>query len=299
MPSPVTAEEFVARLEALRSPIEREKARRYFRAARDGDQAEDVFIGVRMGEVLRLAKEFADMPPGEIDKLLQSPVHEVRAGALSIMGKQASSRRTPEPRRRQLYELYLRRTDRINDWDLVDISGHHVVGGYLLDKPRDVLYRLARSPRWWERRLAMFATLAFVRNGELDDTFRLAELLVGDDHDLVQKVVGGMLREVGRQDRGRLLAFLDTHAASAPRVLVRYATEHLDPDQRARYLSLRTPSEPSWGNARRAPSAAAGGPARRRGPPPGGSPPRPTGSGGVDPAPGADTGDPELDSLTA
>jgi len=146
MPSPVTAEEFVARLEALRSPVEREKLKRYFKPVRGGDQAEDVFIGVRMGEVFRLAEEFADLPPSEIDKLLQSPVHEVRAGALSIMGKQASSRRTPEPRRRQLYDLYLRRTDRINDWDLVDISGHHVVGGWLLDRPRDVLYRLAPLP---------------------------------------------------------------------------------------------------------------------------------------------------------
>jgi 3-methyladenine DNA glycosylase AlkD len=113
------------------------------------------------------------------------------------MGKQASRTRTPERRRKELYELYLRRSDRINDWDLVDLSAHHVVGGYLLDKPRDVLYELARSPRWWERRIAMFATLAFVRAGDLDDTFALAEVLVHDSHDLVRKVVGGLLREAG------------------------------------------------------------------------------------------------------
>jgi 3-methyladenine DNA glycosylase AlkD len=93
------------------------------------------------------------------------------------MGKQATRKQTPERRRKELYELYLRRTERINDWDLVDISAHHVVGGYLLDKPRDVLYELARSPRWWERRVAMCATLAFVRRGDLDDTFALAEIL--------------------------------------------------------------------------------------------------------------------------
>jgi 3-methyladenine DNA glycosylase AlkD len=155
------------------------------------------------------------------------------------MGKQASRKRTPERRRKELYELYLRRTERINDWDLVDISAHQVVGGYLLDKPRDVLYELARSPRWWERRVAMFATLAFVRRGDLDDTFTLAEILVHDEHDLVQKVVGGMLREAGKHDRARLLRFLDTHAAAAPRVLLRYAIEHLDPEQRAHYLSMQ------------------------------------------------------------
>jgi 3-methyladenine DNA glycosylase AlkD len=157
------------------------------------------------------------------------------------MGKQATRKQTPERRRRELYELYLRRTDRINDWDLVDISAHQVIGGWLLDKPRDVLYRLARSPRWWERRIAMFATLAFVRAGDLDDTFALAELLVHDNHDLVQKVVGGMLREAGRHDRARLLGFLDTHAATAPRLLLllRDVIEHLEPEQRAHYLDLR------------------------------------------------------------
>jgi 3-methyladenine DNA glycosylase AlkD len=155
------------------------------------------------------------------------------------MGKQASRTRTPERRRQELHQLYLRRSDRINDWDLVDISAHQVLGGYLLDKPRDVLYQLARSSRWWERRMAVFATLAFVRAGDLDDTFALAELLVDDQHNLVQKVVGGMLREAGKHDRARLLGFLDAHAATAPRVLLRDAIEHLDPQQRAHYLGLK------------------------------------------------------------
>lgn len=239
MPTQATADAFLARLQALRSPAEIERFRRYFKTAEGTDQTGDVVIGVRMGDVFGLAKEFIDLPPDQIDKLLASPIHEARAGGLSIMGKQITRKRTPAQRRKELYELYLRRTDRINDWDLVDISGHHVVGGYLLDKPRDVLYELARSPRWWERRLAMYATLTFVRKGDLDDTFKLAEILVHDDHDLVQKVVGGMLREAGKHDRARLLRFLDTYAASAPRVLLRYAIEHLEPKQRAHYLGLR------------------------------------------------------------
>jgi len=240
MPTEPTADAFLARLHALSSPVERERIRRHFPADEGTDRTAEEFIGVRMGEVFRLAKEFIDLPPDQIDKLLASPIHEARAGGLSIMGKQATRRQTPDHRRKELCELYLRRTDRINDWDLVDISAHQVIGGYLLDKPRDVLYELADSPRWWERRIAMFATLTLVRTGDLDDTFQLAEILLHDQHDLVQKVVGGMLREAGKHDRTRLLGFLDAHAATAPRVLLRDAIEHLNQQQRAYYLNLRT-----------------------------------------------------------
>jgi 3-methyladenine DNA glycosylase AlkD len=211
-----TAVQFAAQIEALRAPAGRDR--------------------VRMADVFALAKQFIDLPSTEIDKLLDSDVHLVRVGALSIMGKQAARKKTPDDARADLFALYLRRTDRINTWDLVDVSAHHVVGGYLRDKPRDVLYRLARSPHWWERRIAMMATLAFVRTGDLDDAFALAEILVADPHEFVQTVVGGMLREAGKHDRARLLAFLDRHAAAAPRVLLRYAIEHLDSQQRAHYL---------------------------------------------------------------
>ena len=239
MAAQATAQAFLARLEARSSPVERDKLQRYFKAGDGADRTADVFLGVRMGDVVALAREFIDLPPEQIDQLLASPIHEARAGGLRIMGNQATRKQTPERRRKELYELYLRRTDRINDWDLVDISAHQVVGGYLLDKPRDVLYQLARSPRWWERRIAMYATLAFVRTGDLDHTFALAGILVHDEHDLMHKVVGGMLREAGKHDRARLLGFLDTYAATAPRVLLRYAIEHLDPQQRAHYLNLK------------------------------------------------------------
>jgi len=192
----------------------------------------------RMGAIFALADEFIDLPVHEIGKLLDSDIHEARVGALSIMGRQATRKSATDESRRQLFDLYLGRTDRINTWDLVDLSAHKVVGGYLLDKPRDDLYRLARSDNWWERRIAMFATMAFVREGDLDDTFAIAEILVNDSHDLVRKVVGGMVREAGKRDRERLLSFLDRHAATAPRVLLRYAIEHLEPDQRAHYLKL-------------------------------------------------------------
>jgi 3-methyladenine DNA glycosylase AlkD len=233
-----TADRFVARLATHVSPEERAKVCRYFKTG-PGDYGEgDVFAGVRMRDVFALAKEFVDMPPAEIEALLESPVHEVRAGALSIMDKAARQKRTSPARRKELFDLYLRRMDRIDNWDLVDLAAPYVVGGYLSDKSRDVLYELARSGNLWERRTAMLSTLYFARRRDLDDIYGIAEVLLADDHDLIHKAVGGMLREAGKHDRPRLLAFLDEHAASMPRTMLRYAIEHLDTDQRAHYRSL-------------------------------------------------------------
>lgn len=235
----LTAGDFVAGLGAHVSAEERAKVQRYFKAG-PGDYGEgDVFVGVRMRDVFALAKEFVEMPIDEIELLLDSPIHEVRAGALSIMDKAARARRTSADRRQELYDLYLRRIDRINNWDLVDLGAPYVVGGYLFDKPRDVLFDLARSSDLWERRTAMLATLYFARQRDLDDLYDIAEILLHDEHDLIHKPVGGMLREAGKHDRDRLLAFLDTHAAGMPRTALRYAIEHVDDAQRAHYRSLK------------------------------------------------------------
>ena len=231
---PTSAREFLLRLDQLRSPDEQRRNERNLKT----DDA-DVFIGVRMGQIFALAKELMDMAPADIEILLESPIHEVRVGAVSIMDWQARSRSATTERRRELFELYLRRHDRIDAWDLVDRSAIWVVGEYLRDKPRDVLYRLARSDSPWERRTAILSTAAFIRRGDLDDTFAIAELLRADGHDLVQKAVGWMLREAGKVDQPRLRALLDTRAASLPRVMLRYAIEKLDPDTRKAYLGRR------------------------------------------------------------
>lgn len=239
MPAPITAAEYVKRLERHRDPVELEKYGRYFKSG-PGEYGEgDVFIGVRMGQVFALSDEFKEMAPAEIEKLLESPIHEVRAGGVSIMAKSATAKKTPETRRQELFELYLRRTDRINNWDLVDLGAWNVVGRYLVNKPRDVLYQLAGSTSIWERRIAMLSTLAFVRVGDLDDTFRLAERLLGDDQDLIHKSIGWGLRVAGDHDRPRLLRFLDEYAATMPRTALRCAIEHLDKEQRDHYLAMR------------------------------------------------------------
>lgn len=219
----LSADGFVERLMAHVSPGEPTRADSSFRY-----DEETEFIAVRMRDIFALAKEFIDLPPAEIEKLLENPIHEVRVGAVSVMDFQARRKRTSGERRKELFDLYLRHHDRINNWDLVDRAAPYVIGGFLSDKPRDVLYTLARSANVWERRTAIVSTHYFIRQGDLDDTFAIAEILVDDDHDLIHKAVGGWLREAGKKDRKRLREFLDHHAATMPRVMLRYAIERLD-----------------------------------------------------------------------
>lgn len=235
----ISAAQFRAALEPLRSATRAAQYQTSFQAFPGGYGEGDTFIGVAMGEVFALAKTFRDLPPGEIEVLLESPLHEVRVGGVSVMDFQARQKITSAARRKDLFELYLRRHDRINNWDLVDRAAPYVIGGYLFDKPRDVLYDLARSPNVWERRTAITSTYYFIREGQLEDTFALAETLLKDEHDLIHKAVGGWLREAGKQDRRSLLSFLDTYATTMPRTMLRYATEHLEKDQRERYAKAK------------------------------------------------------------
>jgi 3-methyladenine DNA glycosylase AlkD len=227
------AAHFIKALKAYSLPEEAKKISRTLKLD-EGSR----LIGVRMGQVFTLAKEFVDMPLNEIEKLLENTIHEVRVGAVSIMDFQARSKKISEGHRRELYELYLRRHNKINNWDLVDRAAPYVVGGYLFDKPRDALYELARSKNIWERRTAIVSTYYFIRQGELDDTFNIAKLLLNDEHDLIHKAVGGWLREAGKKDPERLLSFLDSHASTMPRTALRYAIEQLDKKQREHYLSI-------------------------------------------------------------
>jgi 3-methyladenine DNA glycosylase AlkD len=235
----MSAAQFIERLIGYQSAEERQKIQRYFKSG-EGQYGEgDEFIGVRMGDVFALAKEFIDMLPGDIETLLESPIHEVRAGAMSIMDKQGRRKKTPESRRKELFDLYIRRHDRINNWDLVDLAAAYVVGGYLFDKPRDLLYTLARSQNLWERRTAIVSTYYFIRQNDVDDTFKIAEMLLNDDQDLIHKAMGGWLRAAGDVDLQKLQGFLDQYAAVMPRTALRYAIEHLSKEQRDHYLSLK------------------------------------------------------------
>ena len=228
-----TAKQFAERLEALRSPT---VAKSHSHLASDND---DAILGVRMGQVFALAKEFMDMPLDEVESLLESPIHEMRVGAVSIMDFQARSKKTTDVRKKELFNLYIKRHDRINTWDLVDRSAPWVVGSYLMDKPRKVLYKLAKSKRMAERRTAIVSTLFFIGKGDVEDAFKLAEIMLHDKEDLIHKANGWALRFAGDKDRKQLLKFLDKHAADMPRVTLRYAIEKFDKKQREHYLKLK------------------------------------------------------------
>jgi DNA alkylation repair enzyme len=221
MTQPAVPAEFLGKLEALRHQAEAEGAGRIPRR--------DIFA---------LAKEFVDTPPAQIEAMLDHPDLDVRTGGVCVMDFQARRRTTSPDRRRELCDLYLRRHDRIDSWDLVDRAAPSVVGGYLFDRSREPLFLLARSAHPMERRTAIVATYYFIRHGDLADTFAIADLLAHDPDDLVQKAVGGWIREAGKRDLAPLRSFLDRHAATMPRTALRYATEHLPEEERQHYLAL-------------------------------------------------------------
>jgi len=217
----LTAKEFIKRLDLLAS------------------EKKNGIDDLGMGQVFALAKEFMDTPLKEVEKLLNSPIHKVRVGAVSIMDFQARSRKTAEERRKELFDLYMRKHDRINTWDLVDRSAIWVVGSYLFDKPRKILYKLAKSKMMAERRTAIVSTLYFIGKNDVEDAFKLAEEMLSDKEDLIHKANGWALRFAGDKNRARLVKFLDKYAATMPRVTLRYALEHFDKKERDYYLNMK------------------------------------------------------------
>jgi 3-methyladenine DNA glycosylase AlkD len=225
---------------AVRKEANAQKAllsQRFFKTGK-GEYAEgDRFLGLTVPQSRRIVRAFPDASFADAAALLESPFHEERFIALQLFVEQFA--RGDEKVRKQVVAHYLRSTRFINNWDLVDGSAPYILGAYLCDHPRDMLYTLARSRDLWKRRIAIVATLAFIRRNECDDTFAIATLLLRDPHDLIHKATGWMLREVGKRDRARLISFLDQHAAAMPRTMLRYAIEHFDPTLRKYYLAQR------------------------------------------------------------
>lgn len=234
----MTAEDVAKELNAHENPADAEFLQRFFKTGKGQYGEGDVFIGLRVPQTRMITKKYRDLPLAEIEKLLDSPIHEHRLAAVIIMAERA--KRAKEFEKKDLYDLYLRRTDRINNWDIVDTSCRDVVGGYLMHKARDPLYKLARSEKMWERRISVVSTWQFIRVGDLDDTFKIAEMLLDDKQDLMHKATGWMLREAGKRDEARLKDFLDQHAAVMPRTMLRYSLEKLHPADRAYYMKFRT-----------------------------------------------------------
>jgi 3-methyladenine DNA glycosylase AlkD len=236
----LTAKNFIAQLKNHQSDAELKKIQRYFKSG-EGDYGHgDKFMGVKMGTLFALAKEFGEMPIEEIEELLESPIHEARAGAVSIMDKASRNKKITKERLKDFFDLYMRRHDRINNWDLCDLGCLYMTGSYLYDKPHDILYKLARSKNIWERRTAILSTCYFIRQSDMTDTFKIAEILVNDKEDLIHKATGWMLRFAGAKDRKKLITFLNKYAATMPRTLLRYSIEHFSSKERENYLKMKS-----------------------------------------------------------
>ncbi|CAM3975551.1 DNA alkylation repair protein [Nocardia ninae] len=237
-----TAADVQAALVAVANPADAIHLQRFFKTG-PGEYGEgDVFVGVRVPVTRGIAKRFAALSLDEIDVLLDSPVHEDRLAGLVILNARFAKASKPktfdDAARAEMVRLYLAavRRGRVNNWDLVDVSAENIIGPWLADKPRDLLFDLAGADSLWERRVALLSTFAFIKTGDATTTFELAERLLNDRRDLIQKALGWMLREVGKRiDQRLLIGFLDQHAAELGRTALSYATEHLDAELRAHY----------------------------------------------------------------
>lgn len=232
--STLTAKQFMERLITSSAKTQRDNLRFY-----QGKNKLTKSLGSQMAAIFRLSKEFILLPLIEIEKLLKSNYYEARIGAVSIMDFQARSKKISKEQKKELFDLYIRCHDRIDNWDLVDRSAPYVIGGYLADKPRAILYKLAKSKNVWERRTAIVSTYFFIRQDEVDDTFELAQLLINDKEESMHKAIGSWIREAGKRDERRLIQFLDKNKESMPRVMLRYAIEKLSKKLKDKYMKRK------------------------------------------------------------
>ena len=207
-----------------------------------GQYAEgDLFLGLTVPRQREIAKKYPDLSLSQIQQLLNSKYHEFRLCALLILISKYN--KSDEKTKAKIVTFYLKNTKRINNWDLVDLSAEYILGSYLLERDKSVLYKLAKSQNLWERRIAIIATFFFIRKDQFTDTFKIAQILLGDKHDFIHKAVGWMLREVGKRNEVLLIKFLDKFKGKMPRTALRYAIERFNQQKRLSYLK-GTPNIP-------------------------------------------------------
>jgi 3-methyladenine DNA glycosylase AlkD len=233
----MTAQDIQKRLKKLGNKERAAISQRFFKTG-PGEYGEgDVFIGIRVPVLRALVKEYTDISVAQILILLRSHIHEERLLALLLLVDSFSQ--GDEAARTSIFELYLKHTEFINNWDLVDSSAEHIVGAFLMDKSKAVLYRLAESANLWERRIAIMSTFHFVKHHEFSETLKIAKILLFDRQDLIHKATGWMLREIGKRHLKTEERFLKVHYKKMPRTMLRYAIEKFPEQKRQRYLKGR------------------------------------------------------------
>ncbi len=219
--------------ESLTNPAQAKNLQRFFKTGKGEYGEGDVFLGLTVPQQRILAKKYLNITSEEAEELLHSKIHEQRLTALIILTIKYN--KNPEERK-PIYQLYLRNTKHINNWDLVDLSAPRIVGEYLLDKDRSILRTLVQSKLLWERRIAVLATFTFISKKQFRDSLELAEILLHDQHDLIHKAVGWMLREIGKRELAVEEKFLQKHYRQMPRTMLRYAIEKFPEEKRKKYL---------------------------------------------------------------
>ncbi len=230
----MTIQQIKKRLKQLANKEKAEILQRFFKTG-PGEYGEgDVFIGVKVPDLRKVAKDFRDIAIKDVIILIESAIHEERLFALLILvSKYAKGNETTK---KEIYKLYLNKTKYINNWDLVDVTAQHIVGDYLMDKNKAPLYNLSKSKDLWERRIAVIATFYFIRHEKYEETLKIAKVLISDKEDLIHKAVGWMLREIGKRDMVIEETFLKQHYKEMPRTMLRYAIEKFPEPKRQQYL---------------------------------------------------------------
>jgi len=224
-------------LRALANPVKALDLARFFKTGQNQYGAGDVFLGIMVPQQRAVAKNNMDATLAEIQTLLNSKIHEFRLTALLVLILQyAGADYRP---RRNYVDFYLKNTNNINNWDLVDLSAPKILGDYLLSRNRKLLLKLAHSGNLWERRIAIISTLAFIQENQFGDTIKIATILLNDSHDLIHKAVGWMLREVGKRNLETELEFLEEYSARLPRTMLRYAIEKFSESKRKKFLNKK------------------------------------------------------------
>ncbi len=228
-------EEIFNELKALASEEKKEVLSYFFKTGK-GQYAEgDKFLGVTVPNIRLASKKHTNLDFKTIREILHSPYHEMRMCALLILVGKMSKAKKDTALQKEIFDFYLSQTKYINNWDLVDLSAPKIVGQYLLDKPRDILYRLADSPLLWDNRIAIVSTHTFIRNDDFEDTYKLSVKMMHHPHDLIHKAIGWMLRETEKHNYENLFKFIEKYRHEMPRTMLRYAIEHFPAEQR-KYL---------------------------------------------------------------
>ncbi|MHB9019997.1 MAG: DNA alkylation repair protein [Minisyncoccota bacterium] len=221
-------------LKLAANPKQAKLLQRFFKTGPGEYGHGDIFLGIMVPIQRKITEKYIDLSLTDIQRLLNNKIHEHRFCALAILV--SKYKKANESEKKKIFNFYIKNSKKINNWDLVDVSAPKIVGGYLLNKNKTILYKLARSKNIWQKRISILATFWFIRENKFKDSLEISKILLGDKHDLIHKAVGWMIREIGKRNKQVEIKFLAEHAHKMPRVMLRYAIEKFTPNERHKYL---------------------------------------------------------------